>query len=230
MTEGRSHSESCRLYEITKYGDIFSASCLGKSTPRCIAYAKPAGAREPAETVVVGFHFGQIRRFLVTDGFRCGYPTKRCPSKLVDGGQRVCGTVYVTNGVQGKQLTFETFAGAIAPLNAGHVKAGSPLSYTVTCPAPQEDIVASTETSTYPCRLATLSYLVAAESPLGTRTFTMEQTVDCSRSVKGARSLVIYDIEWEADLPAALFLARLITLTGYPSNAKPIEIEGGWHE
>ena len=227
MSESRPPCESCRIYSISEHGDIFAASSQEKRAPRCVAYAKSVMMGESEASVLLGFRIGPLRRFLLTDDFKNGYPTKRKPARLVDGAQRQCGIAYAVFSQQGRNLFFETCIGAMAPPWSRTAPRGDPIRYIVSCPAPQENIATETAGSAGAekmCRFGILAYDVSVDSRSGLRTFTMEQTLECSGPGKGHRSLTIYGVEQKEDIPAALFLARLITLTGYPANAKPIEI------
>ena len=237
VSESRPPCESCRIYSISEHGDIFAASSQEKRAPRCVAYAKNVTTEESETSVLLGFQIGPLRSFLLTDGFKNGYPTKRKPAMLVDGAQRQCGIAYAVFSQQGRNLVFETCIGVMAPPGSRTAPRGDPIRYIVSCPALQENIATEAGGSTGAekmCRFGILAYHVSVDSRSGgLRTFTMEQTLECSGPGKGHRSLAIYGAEQKEDIPTALFLARLITLTGYPSNAKPIEIsktEFGRHE
>ena len=144
MSESRPPCESCRIYSISEHGDIFAASSQEKRAPRCVAYAKSVMMGESEASVLLGFRIGPLRRFLLTDDFKNGYPTKRKPARLVDGAQRQCGIAYAVFSQQGRNLFFETCIGAMAPPGSRTAPRGDPIRYIVSCPAPQENIATET--------------------------------------------------------------------------------------
>lgn len=134
MSESRPPCESCRIYSISEHGDIFAASSQEKRAPRCVAYAKSVMMGESEASVLLGFRIGPLRRFLLTDDFKNGYPTKRKPARLVDGAQRQCGIAYAVFSQQGRNLFFETCIGAMAPPGSRTAPRGDPIRYIVSCP------------------------------------------------------------------------------------------------
>ncbi len=224
--EQRLPNDTFHVYQVSKYGDILAFSA-GEGEPRCKATFKRGTNCEPffREWDAIRFEVGDKDFTLpVTpiNSFKDGYPTDDKRGELYTYNGQLCATLFADAATDPGKLILQTMK--VVPF--GHVLSVSVKGerYELTCPGQQYNMAGDSYPkdggAPEPYHVGTLGYHVDVICNNDkAREFDMEQSL----SSTGTKVLSIYGAA-EEDLGAALLMARIVTLTGFPSNAKPIEV------
>lgn len=207
--------DRCRLFAIDRYGNLFTFT---KEIPACTASYRPGrGSQEASDRIFLR----TAEREYVLESVRTGeYPTLGRPARLYLDGVGI-GCVYADSSFGAKELSLKLYQTSSG--GKGIQMEIPERVYTVKCDSPQQNI----HTPPDPDRVtraafSTLSYHISAcEGGQLDEEFYAEQTLAVDSEM---RMLSIFGVKEKRDADPILILMRLITLTGFPSDAMPIKV------